>query len=397
VIAGGGRRHNRRPGSVSIVTLAPAPFTHLLLAGCSLGLSLAIALLTARDTSLPVRTRWLVALLALCGGVYSLATVEAWADWGETAGPGLRWAAAIGLVCLWQLVRDLFEERRNGLGFLLVVVALSGAFLSGRWLGEPGPSRLATTAIAMALVAHTLWMLVAGRADDLDAQRRRWRLWWVGAACGYVLAVLAAHHLGWGRDAPVAHGIVVVAGQVALKAAWLAFALGTASPLARWSAAPEPPALPLRIDAPPETGEPLAHGSALPPRADALRERQSSLILAAMRDERLYRRPRLALRDLAGHLGLPEHRARLLINQHLGFRNFNAFLNHFRLQEAALRLRSASDAHLPILTIALEAGFGSIGPFNRAFRDAFGTTPTEYRQGGGPPAMAGSSQRLAES
>ena len=36
---------------------------------------------------------------------------------------------------------------------------------------------------------------------------------------------------------------------------------------------------------------------------------------------------------------------------------------------------------LPILTIALECGYGSIGPFNRAFRQRFGMTPTEYRAG----------------
>ena len=30
-------------------------------------------------------------------------------------------------------------------------------------------------------------------------------------------------------------------------------------------------------------------------------------------------------------------------------------------------------------TIALDAGFGSLGPFNRAFREAEGMTPSEYR------------------
>ena len=33
-----------------------------------------------------------------------------------------------------------------------------------------------------------------------------------------------------------------------------------------------------------------------------------------------------------------------------------------------------------VLTIALEAGYGSIGPFNRAFKERFGLTPTEYRR-----------------
>jgi AraC-like DNA-binding protein len=33
-----------------------------------------------------------------------------------------------------------------------------------------------------------------------------------------------------------------------------------------------------------------------------------------------------------------------------------------------------------VLTIALEVGYGSIGPFNRAFKERFGVTPTEYRR-----------------
>jgi AraC-like DNA-binding protein len=60
----------------------------------------------------------------------------------------------------------------------------------------------------------------------------------------------------------------------------------------------------------------------------------------------------------------------------LGYRNFNDFLHHYRLQEAAARLLAED---LPILSIALDCGYGSIGPFNRAFRQRFGMTPTEYR------------------
>jgi AraC-like DNA-binding protein len=35
---------------------------------------------------------------------------------------------------------------------------------------------------------------------------------------------------------------------------------------------------------------------------------------------------------------------------------------------------------VPILTVALDAGFGSIGPFNRAFKAHTGLTPSEYRR-----------------
>jgi AraC-like DNA-binding protein len=50
------------------------------------------------------------------------------------------------------------------------------------------------------------------------------------------------------------------------------------------------------------------------------------------------------------------------------------------LVEAEAALADPSQAEVPILTIALDAGFGSIGPFNRAFKAHTGLTPTEYRR-----------------
>jgi AraC-like DNA-binding protein len=84
------------------------------------------------------------------------------------------------------------------------------------------------------------------------------------------------------------------------------------------------------------------------------------------------------LTALAQTLGVDEALLRRQINQHLGYRNFNDFLHHYRLQEAAERL---AHEDLPVLTIALECGYGSIGPFNRAFKQRFGMTPSEYRGG----------------
>jgi len=97
-----------------------------------------------------------------------------------------------------------------------------------------------------------------------------------------------------------------------------------------------------------------------------------------MTEAHAYRREGLTLAALAADLALGEAALRSLINQQLGYRNFNDFLHHYRLQEAAARLTTEE---LPILSIALECGYGSIGPFNRAFRQRFGMTPTEYRAG----------------
>ena len=95
-----------------------------------------------------------------------------------------------------------------------------------------------------------------------------------------------------------------------------------------------------------------------------------------MGDERAYRREGLTLAALADSLGLAEAPLRELINQRLGFRNFNDFLHHHRLGEATRRL---AEEDLPVLSIALDCGYGSIGPFNRAFRQRLGMTPTDYR------------------
>jgi AraC-like DNA-binding protein len=98
-----------------------------------------------------------------------------------------------------------------------------------------------------------------------------------------------------------------------------------------------------------------------------------------MRHERLYRQDGLTITAVAARLGVPEYRLRRAINQGLGARNFNAYLNGFRIGEAAEALADPSQRDVPILTIAMDAGFGSLAPFNRAFRDLHGCTPTEYR------------------
>lgn len=99
-----------------------------------------------------------------------------------------------------------------------------------------------------------------------------------------------------------------------------------------------------------------------------------------MTTERTYRQEGLTIGMLAVRLGLPEYRLRTLINDGLGHRNFNAFLNRYRLDEAKAALGDLDQAKVPVLTIALDAGFQSLAPFNRAFKADTGLTPTEYRR-----------------
>jgi len=116
-----------------------------------------------------------------------------------------------------------------------------------------------------------------------------------------------------------------------------------------------------------------------------------------MATERTYRQEGLTIGLMAVRLGMPEYRLRALINDGLGHRNFNAFLNRYRIDEAKAALADPGQVEVPVLTIALDAGFQSLTPFNRAFKADTGLTPTEFRRraaaeaqnGGGEAGIAG--------
>ncbi|WP_283788004.1 helix-turn-helix domain-containing protein [Bermanella sp. WJH001] len=90
-----------------------------------------------------------------------------------------------------------------------------------------------------------------------------------------------------------------------------------------------------------------------------------------------YRTEHLTLKDLASELALPEYKTRNLINQTLGYRNFNDYINQLRIHEAAERLKREPDS--PILNISLDVGYRTLSSFNRAFKDIMSMSPSEYR------------------
>jgi len=100
---------------------------------------------------------------------------------------------------------------------------------------------------------------------------------------------------------------------------------------------------------------------------------------AAAMEKRIYQEPGLTIASLAALLKVPEYRLRRLINVRLGYRNFNQMLHAYRVADAAAALADPEKRHLPILTIALTAGYQSINPFNRAFKESKGVTPSAFR------------------
>ena len=134
------------------------------------------------------------------------------------------------------------------------------------------------------------------------------------------------------------------------------------------------------VGSPPPLWTPVSSESA------ANSERPLDTLVRLLEVDGIYRRPKLSIRSLADELGLPEYRLRKLIHEELGFRNFNAFLHHYRLREACAMLSDPGQARTPILTIALTVGYQSINTFNRAFREYVGETPSTFRarSPGGP-------------
>lgn len=115
-------------------------------------------------------------------------------------------------------------------------------------------------------------------------------------------------------------------------------------------------------------------------------------------EQHLHRDGELTVASLAQKLAMPEYRLRKLIHEQLGYRNFNALLHDYRIAEACRDLADPAKHSLPILTIALTVGYNSINPFNRAFRDAKGMTPSAFRaQAQAERAVPPAQQSLTES
>lgn len=100
----------------------------------------------------------------------------------------------------------------------------------------------------------------------------------------------------------------------------------------------------------------------------------------AFKEQFLYREAGLTISMLAKSLNIPEYRLRAFIHKQLGFRNFNAMLHQYRIEDSGNVLSDNENQNISILTIALSVGYQSITPFNKAFREIKGVTPSEYRK-----------------
>lgn len=333
-------------------------------------------------------------------------------------GHGLGWAAVVALATLNCTVASAPDAP----ALLRAVAAAS------RWLP-------ALFALLAAWAALTHWR------DDLVEGRRHFRLLIVAVGCLYTVAMVLARLAAPTGRLP---GLVALADIAALCAqvALLSWRLQRSDGAELYPAAPPPlPTLPPWLTQPPlepplqppplQSSPPAAPQGSLPtsatpaqapavagaaPRladagataagahispssaaqtaartpagnvadaadaADPAEARLAEALQHLMAVQHLYREEDLGMARLAQRLGTPEYRLRRVIHHHLGHRNFSAYINGWRLAEAQAVLADPARRERPVLSIALDAGFQSIGPFNRAFKAATGLTPTEFRR-----------------
>ena len=103
-------------------------------------------------------------------------------------------------------------------------------------------------------------------------------------------------------------------------------------------------------------------------------------LLDLIENDRIYLEPQIKVADVARRLREPEYKVSQCVVSDLNAANFNQLINSYRIEEACRLLALPDLSDRPILSIAMDCGFGSLGPFNRAFKARTGLTPSAFRQ-----------------
>ncbi len=273
----------------------------------------------------------------------------------------LFWTSALALF------EDDFSVQPVHWLLLVAIVCLSSAefYRSVQVMGAPGGVLpLINDLINLSLVLHALFVAWHGREGDLMEARRSFRLMFVGAV-GVLIGIIVLTELSFSLlnydDA---------SNELLLLAAVSIFTIVVLLALQLLSLRPD--SLLVELAAPVRVSD--------RPRIDPADQALYRNLQRAMTQDEVFRTEGLTIGALAQKLGAPEHHLRKLINQAMGYKNFNAYLNQFRIEAAKTQLADLAQARKQVLTIALEAGYASLGPFNRAFKEATGQTPTEFRK-----------------
>ncbi|MGY3485928.1 AraC-like DNA-binding protein [Bradyrhizobium sp. USDA 4011] len=273
------------------------------------------------------------------------------------------------IVVFWLFTRALFDDafQLRWWHGLIWAAVVAYSFVNCMWIAPAGHARIAiimVNSLTLVFIALAVAQTIGSWSADLVERRRRVRVFIVAASALYggMNALLQIAYAG---------SRVTVEWANLLNAAVLTAIVAAIT----WAM--------MRVDGADLFAVPAEAVVLTKPAAaveEAADQRLVDALMRLMADERIYRHDNVTIGMLATRLKIPEYRLRRLINQRLGYRNFNVFLNNHRIEEAKAALADPAQSAVPVITIAMDAGFQSLGPFNRAFKATTGVTPTEYRK-----------------
>jgi len=265
------------------------------------------------------------------------------------------------LFFVWLFSLSLFKQdfRLNIFhlfsGLLICGFMLAERLVNFSWInGLPAWWAVVVNVMAFLMVSHMVLVTLIGRSDDLLEKRRSSRLYLV-----FIIAISAI--------------LTILLGSVLLQQHQ-----ATVNVISLWPAIVGISFWLIRIeksafafDSPVQQEK-----SPMSTRDTLLLEKLNTMLVV----KHGYLQNNLSVDELAKQLGVSSTRLRTFINQQLGFDNFSSYINSFRIDAIKVALRAIENEHIPILTLALNHGFNSLPPFNRAFKKLVGVTPSKYRK-----------------
>lgn len=323
----------------------------------------------------------LISLYSLCLGAYTLVSISFIAS-NPISSYVLFRLATMAPFILWVIAHMLFVDGgRIHFGVWVAIVY----FLVARGLGtglsyfypsilEANVNWLAIQVIPQLLMlcfsAHSIYLAINGYKNDLVEQRRQLRLYFVVCMGVLLVTIVGSDFLNLFLRFANLDWLTGLQLDFTPFVSLYIFVLATLFIITVFRLSREAHTL-IASEA-----THRKNNSTILEKSTAVKPELLEKIRVLMESDRFYAQTGLTISDLADALSMQEYRVRHLINQKLQYRNFNQFLNNYRIEDAARKLQNKENS---ISWIALDVGYASLSVFNKAFRERFDMTPTAYR------------------
>ena len=297
------------------------------------------------------------------GDIYAPVEVNSVLRWGELIGgnalPGVFWLVSLSvfgdhvILKRWQYA---LASLTLFIPLLSVLTQILWAYKLSDYPMFYGFIKYSAMTLELALICHALFIAAQQWRDDLVQERRYIRGGLITFSAIYLFLVIfidQLFNLQWlGFE-------LIKSGILAILITGINFFLFRLRDASLFELVNSRNISPVQIKAP---------------------SKELGLVIASMADDKLYQEDGITISSLAKTLSIHEYKLRHLINGELNYRNFNDFLNYYRIKEITEKLEQKEYSTIPVLTLALESGFRSLSSFNKVFKSTHNATPTEYRK-----------------